>query len=154
MPGTQERLCGWAEQVTQASGSIYCKNSVLMPFPFELPYLAPHLHFVLGMRNHLGFVLQRRMQSFPMWLESNNRVDQMGAWLPGEWGGANLPPASWRASLHTLSFPPHASLYPAWLIPAMFPSPIHCSSTAQSVICEWIISSPRHHKLQEWRVNI
>lgn len=112
-----------------------------------------HLHFVFGMRNHLEFVLQRRLQCFPMWLESNNLVDQVGAWPAGEWG-ANVSPTSWRASLHTFSFTPHASLYSGWLIPAMFPSPIHCSSTTQSVICEWIISSPRHHKLQEWRGNI
>lgn len=86
----------------------------------------PHLYI-------LELVLQR-LQCFPLWLESNKQVDLMGAWPEGEWGGATLPPVSWRANLHTFSSSPHASLHSGWLIPAMCPSPIHHSSTTQSVV--------------------
>ena len=120
-------------------GAITARNSVLMFSPSELPHLALHWNASLGIRNCVGFLLQRRLPCFPIWLESMT-CGRIRETTPPASGRVDLPHFqlySQCLSLASLAFPCHFHPHPH-----PHPLPLHQAALLKVLSVNW--SFPAH----------
>ena len=136
-------------------GKNNCKMGALLPSPLwiSLPFIPTCQFCYIGVRHLLGFLLQRRVQQVPIWLDSNNLGRQAANTIFQNSG------LSWReqekhiiqregSTFHIFTFTPSVS---SWvrvqLFPhRQFPSPTaHQRGSIPSASCGSILTSLRHH---------